>query len=284
MLGFVIPLKSQKISSNWNQVSNILERTLRSIYNQSSDEYRVLVVCNEIPELKQIHAKGDSKTEFFQVDYGDLPTTIREKDSDKSRKIWAGINVLILDENISHIMILDADDLVSSSLVEFVCSHKSSNGWFMNSGFEYPEGKKIVYYRSYGIHYRTGSSHIIRKDILKRYADVPFDLVDIEFLYHQNIRSEMISSNTPLEPFPFPGIVYVVEHGENHYLNRKERLLTPNTFMDAVRIYGGVLRRVFIARPLSDKICDEFSLYSISEGPISHKSMSSNMSSKSDVR
>jgi glycosyltransferase involved in cell wall biosynthesis len=259
MLGFVIPLKSQRVSSDWDLVCRNLERTLKSISNQTSDEYRIIIVCNEIPALKD----SNPKAEYIQVEMDSVPDTIRQKDSDKARKMWKGLNILRGDDRISHMMLLDADDCISRSLVQFVCSNKSANGWFMNSGFEYPEGSEIIYFRDHDIHYRTGSSHIIRKDLLEKYANIPFERIDIEFLYHQNICSEMQASMNPLEPFPFPGVVYVVEHGENIYLNRKKRFFAAKSFMDLVRIYGGMIRRLFIARSLTEEIRSEFSLYSI---------------------
>jgi hypothetical protein len=267
MLGFIIPLKSQKVSSNWDIVCRNLMRTLSSISNQSCNEYRAVVVCNELPALGDLNIN----VEYIQIDLLVIPSTRIEKESDKNRKISTGLNVFMNDDRISHVMILDADDCVTSSLVEFVCSNKISNGWFMNSGFEYPDASKIIYFRDHNMHQRTGSSHVIRKNLLKKYAASPFESVGIEFPDHQNICAEMASSGTPLEPFPYPGVVYIVENGENIYCNRKERFLSPQSFMDAVRIYGGIIRRTFIARRLSDEIRHEFSLYPISEEPILRK-------------
>jgi hypothetical protein len=221
----------------------------------------VLIVCSEIPVLER---SLTDKVDYLQMDMLSVPVASIEKETDKNRRIWKGLNVFVNDPQISHVMILDADDCISSALVGFVISNTSIDGWFINSGYEYPEGRRIVYFRDHDIHYRTGSSHIISTELLRKYADMPFESVDIEFLYHQNICAEMRASNTPLEPFPFPAVAYVVENGENIYCNRKKRFLSPKSFMDAVRIYGGIIRRAFIARSLSDEIRSEFSLYSIS--------------------
>ncbi|UWU48472.1 hypothetical protein APLC1_3267 [Limnospira platensis C1] len=45
MLGFFIPIKSRKISKSWDNLSLLLERTARSMCNQTHPDFRIIVVC-----------------------------------------------------------------------------------------------------------------------------------------------------------------------------------------------------------------------------------------------
>jgi hypothetical protein len=257
MLGLVIPLKSQKTSSNWGHVCQLLERTLRSILNQTSNHYKVLVVCNEIPELNI----SNDKIQYVLADFKSRSANGKiEGYLDRAQKTWLGLNAFKEDVNISHVMLLDADDCISASLVQYVTENKICNGWFIKSGFEYPDGGKIVYVRDRDMHHRTSSSFIVKRELLNKYADLPLELVDAKFLFHQNILDTLENDEVFLQPFPFPGVVYIVDHGDNLYTNRKMRFLSVRSPMDFIRIYGGAIKRKFIARPLSDKIRSEFSL------------------------
>jgi len=54
MLVFIIPLKSPQAAKSWSQVSKLFERCVKSICNQTSPDFRVLVVC-EKPDIKFSH-------------------------------------------------------------------------------------------------------------------------------------------------------------------------------------------------------------------------------------
>jgi hypothetical protein len=65
MLTFIVPIKSRKIANSWTLVSQLAERTLRSICNQTSSNFRVVVVCNEKPDIQFEHPHID----YIQVDF-----------------------------------------------------------------------------------------------------------------------------------------------------------------------------------------------------------------------
>ncbi len=49
MLVFIIPLKSAKVSSDWQRVSALFENCVKSACNQTSNKFYVIVVCHEKP-------------------------------------------------------------------------------------------------------------------------------------------------------------------------------------------------------------------------------------------
>ena len=46
---FIIPVKSAVISPSWHKFSKIFERTVRSVCQQTDQDFKVVVVCNEKP-------------------------------------------------------------------------------------------------------------------------------------------------------------------------------------------------------------------------------------------
>ena len=95
MLVFIIPVKSPLISSDWSLCSRLFERCVKSVCNQTSVNFRVVVVCNEKPQT----TFGSPHVEYLTVDF---PPPISEKvspliglespkEADKANKILVGI-------------------------------------------------------------------------------------------------------------------------------------------------------------------------------------------------
>lgn len=82
MLVFVIPIKSPKVATSWSGVCQLFERTLRSVCNQTSSDFRVVVVCNEIPQIEFNH----SSVEYLKVDFPVPKLTYGAKGNDKAKK------------------------------------------------------------------------------------------------------------------------------------------------------------------------------------------------------
>lgn len=48
MIYFLIPLRSKESSNNWERVVSNFNRTLDSCFNQTNDDFKVVVVCHQI--------------------------------------------------------------------------------------------------------------------------------------------------------------------------------------------------------------------------------------------
>jgi hypothetical protein len=263
MLVFIIPLRSAQVSSSWKQVCLLLERTLKSVCNQTCSEFKVIVVCHEKPDIQFNHPS----VSYLCVDFpAPVETAERADDQalirkryDKNRKLFLGL-VEAQSFNPSHAMLVDSDDLVSRNLAEFVKNNPHSNGWFVNQGYEYEEGTDLIKPRK-NLHQRTGTSHIIRFEALK--ADLSKDLseIDDQYLAHQAIVPWMASRGNPLAPLPFAGSIYITNNGENIWAQKGNFFQRRFTLKSLVRFYGGKLNKFLITRPLTEPICDEFGLY-----------------------
>lgn len=214
MLVFIIPLKSKTVSQSWERTSQLFERCVRSICNQTNSNYHILVVCNEKPETDFNH----SKIEYINVDFLPTNTTFKAKDIDKGRRIITGF---MRAKNLmpSHVMAVDADDCVSRNIAAFVDKNVQCNGWFLNSGYVYQEDSSFIYYRRSHFYSWCGSSHIIKYNLLQlpesqeKQACIKYK----KYYNHQTIADRLREKATPLEALPFVGVVYTIGNGENIY-------------------------------------------------------------------
>lgn len=66
MIVFAIPLRAKETAKNWKEVETRFWDTIRSIFNQEGEDYRVIVACNEIPEKADV--VYDERLEFIELD------------------------------------------------------------------------------------------------------------------------------------------------------------------------------------------------------------------------
>lgn len=265
MLGFIIALKSKKISKSWPQVSKLLERTLKSICNQTSDRFFVVVVCNEKPDI-QFHHPAIS---YFIVDFPPPNLVFGEqerlkgyehihglelanKNADKCHKLLAGVEYA-QQFNPTHLMMMDADDCVSCRLAEWVAQDPNCDGWVMRKGYMHREGSPFVYVNVHNFNRVSGTSVIIKNSlyslIFKTDPDLYFPFFD-----------EPPTSN--FKSLPFVGAVYSMLNGENILMsNSTFSEMRQQIFSSIPQLFQRLLRyRIWFITP---GMVREFGLYSI---------------------
>ena len=215
MLVFIVPLKSSKVSTSWNSVCQLFERCVKSICNQTSKDFRVIVVCHEKPQINFTH----SHVEYIEVDFPIPTSKYDSKEKDRTRKILTGlINAKKL--NPSHIMFVDADDCLNRKIAEFVNLNSQANGWFVKKGYLYRNGMNSVRLMRKGFDQYCGTSNIIRYDLFGiNQTKVEDEIVEkIHNNYrHREIKDTLAQKGAVLEPLPFAGAIYVIGNGENIY-------------------------------------------------------------------
>jgi hypothetical protein len=227
MLGFVVPIKSPKVSKSWQTVSLLFERTARSICNQTNPNFRVIVVCDEQPDPEFKHPKLD----YITIPDLPVPTTWVEKHGDKMYKVIRGIE-RAKELDCSHIMLVDSDDCVSNRLAECVSKNIEAYGYVFESGYRYKNNSDLIRVMRKGFHQYCGTSHIIRSDFYdlsdERLANLPNPITsldqlpkDIHDLYyaHRRFAQAMDVKGASLEPLPFIGAVYIYNNTENISVN-----------------------------------------------------------------
>jgi hypothetical protein len=247
MLVFIIPVKSISVSHNWQLFCALFERTLRSACNQKNDNYRVVVVCHEIPEIDFKHPK----IEYHRVDFTVPHTTGMEKgtriglfDADKSRKIFRGLEIAIR-LKASFVMTLDSDDCVSNRLVDFIEKEGSDgNGWYMKKGYIYREWSKLIFLNRKNFNTLCGSSIITKPEFL------PYLFHKENPLYYSH-SDVIIKEGIKLTPFPFPAVIYSIANEENILMSKEQTIsYTTRDSLFSAAFIKGVLRKATKYRPL----------------------------------
>jgi hypothetical protein len=211
MLYFIVPLRSRAASKDWDKVSRLCERTLRSLCQQTSSQFRVFLVCRDRPEMNFVHPNLRIIQENFPIpEANGLPQLV-----DKARKLRRAL-IAVRQEGGGFVMGVDADDLVHRALASLVEANPNSDGWFFPYGYSYDEGGQWLERHS-DFYLRCGTSNIIRIDP----DDLPPDMDSPREKYfflcngHHIIVDFLARQGRPLKALPFPGAIYVKDTGEN---------------------------------------------------------------------
>jgi hypothetical protein len=217
MLTFIVPVKSEKLAADWPAFCKLFERSLGSICNQESPDFKVVVVCHEIPKVDF----ESEKVTYIQVDFA--PPTLVENDWDKNRALKEGDKAKKIQKGMEHarqydpdhVMVVDSDDCVSNRIVSFVAEQdQNAPGWFVKKGYFYREGAPYVFLNKNNFNTLCGSCIIIRSDLFHH-------LFRIEpWLYYSHERTELPDEpKSRLKPLPFAAALYSMANGENHYMS-----------------------------------------------------------------
>lgn len=267
MLGFVLPIKPKQHSKNWTLDNQLLERTVKSLFNQKDKNFKVVLVYSDLPEINFVHDNlyyehyrfGDISIKQIG-DWEDMKKWYKpvygERMMDKSRKIILGCKIA-KELGCNYLMAVDSDDLVSDRLAGYVNENQSKNiaGWRFLNGYMYEDGSKIIL-KNHEIWGINGSTHIIREDLV----DIPdletnYNLFDYSlFESHGYTLQRLIDyKKETLQLLPFYGVVYIIH--KNNYSEIKNIIssLAPKQIIKKI-VYG-----TFI----SSKIRNEFGIYDL---------------------
>jgi hypothetical protein len=211
---FLIPVQSKQVSRNWSTIVRLLDLTLQSIFRQTSGNFRVLVACHEIPELP---TKFDDRLRFVPVDFA--PPSPTAPTSERMQDKWDKLAVLMCElrrMERSHMMIVDADDLVSRRIVEYCQQNPTANGWMIKTGYRYAVGSRMIVLMP-GT-FTCGTDSILNASKIRfPQSRSPEEIQQCLPLVagHTVIGEMMAKHGMALETLPFPGAVYMTNHGEN---------------------------------------------------------------------
>lgn len=231
MIGFVIPLKPKSQSKNWEKDCAMLNNTLASLLNQTNEHFKVFVVYTDAPDLNI----QSSKLHFIQFPFPFIPfdsipeaqeilphfsfdKLMLERRWDKSKKIFYGCKIA-KEQGCNYLMSVDADDLLSNKLVEFVESRQTTNhvpGFYISKGYLLNYGKKRMIKINEGMQNFNGSTHILSSEFVvipdfEKGKWMDFNLFTSHGWVLHRLKEQY---NIQLESIPFPAVVYVA-HGGN---------------------------------------------------------------------
>ena len=259
MLAFIVPLKSRRVAKSWDYVSRLFERSLRSMCNQTSPDFKVVVVCHERPEI-QFHHPAVS---YIEVDFP-VPKKIMEMRSDRWRKIQTGIAAAGVFAP-THVMAVDGDDCVSNRLAELVQQNPAHVGWYFDAGYLYRDGGPRIHLKRRDFHRWCGTCNILRYDWIGL-PEAPDGQppVDVEASF---MKERMARRGAPLERLPFPGAVYVgTKKGEGTYARIDWLTHLRQYPKGALRPAKRIFLDWFKSEPITPALAAEFGLYDLRDG------------------
>lgn len=219
-LAFLIPLTPKYHARDWQSVEENLNRTLRSIVNSSNRNWKAYVVCHDKPND---HIVVDERISYLQVNYP-IETDIQKANRDKYRKRNFGASHLVSKGwKSGHIMHLDADDLISIDLVQFISEHGNESCWQCGAGYRF-DLSNGTYLEKNEIWRICGSTFIgwyTKDDIVKHNIDEKTRFSLINGAGHRNMRSKAEELGKKVSTIPFHSISYTVNHQESLWQKKK---------------------------------------------------------------
>jgi hypothetical protein len=271
VLTFIIPLRHPENSSDWPALKRRLAQTIRSIAGQDEVRWRAIIVANEgcdlpaLPsnfELKQVRFPPNP---MFEQGDNDREVFLDSCRLDKGRRVLAGI---LQADRSGYSMVVDDDDFVSCRLASFAASRPNENGWYMQKGYVWGDGGKLIYEHADFWKF-CGTSHIVRTALY----DLPASVEDADPEYlrrifgsHVFVRDYLEARGTPLEPLPFVGAMYRIGHAGAHSKSpglvrqvffKREILKNPLKLAQRfarLRLVDAAVRQQFWGRPMSGEL------------------------------
>src|SRR5919106_776372 len=163
-LAFLIPFASRRSKSKWDIACSHLRQTLRSVQNSTSKSYCVVVAGHEAPDF---NFESGSTCCFLSVDHA-IP---HHEDPivcgrlDKLAKISAAWDYAKSTWNPRYVMKLDADDLISSRLVQWLEHSGGEPGYLIKHGWVWHSGSDHIVQTTEYLDRVCASCLIIRSDI-----------------------------------------------------------------------------------------------------------------------
>ena len=260
MFCFITSLRSPAVSGNWQRVCELFERTAASVFNQTSPEFRFVVVCHEPPVLRR---KFDERLEFIRVIHTVPPRDYGRMLEDKVRKLLVAMR-RVRELGAHFVMPVDADDLVSRQIVAHVLAHPDADGWYVEDGYRYEYGRPWLE-RVPGFFRICGTCNILSRRWFA-FPGAPDREVDADDALiaqgHNQVLEAFAMRGAHLRPVPFAGAIYTVLHGENS--TRLEVFLQNGVRRNPLQALAGRCKRATLKwlkrRPCTPALRREFAL------------------------
>lgn len=213
---FGISLASEKASSDWPRTVQLLGRTLRSVLNQTDGRWRAIVCGHERPDLPEL----DDPRVMFVVANVDPPKDAKNFRKDKMWKRRL-IGSILRDLGGGYFCPLDADDLVHKSLVEHVLADDNRRGYNIGTGYaeDFANGRLAPVPGVWAAPFDRvcGTSAVLYFSPDELPLDGQLDPALYFNLFQSHAYWPVVAEECgrPLDPVPFPGAVYVVNHSQN---------------------------------------------------------------------
>jgi hypothetical protein len=213
---FGISLASRRVSVDWGRTQELLGHTLRSLLNQSDPRFSVVICGHERPELAEL---ADPRVRFVEAD-GSPPRDSSGFRGDKMRKRRM-IGSILRQRGGGYFFPLDADDLVHRDVVAHALRDDNRRGYLIETGYtlDYANRNLAPVPGAWSVSFDRGcgssAAIFFAPDDLPVNSEPDNGLYFNLFQSHAYWRLVAEEFGRQLDPLPFPGGVYVVNHAQN---------------------------------------------------------------------
>jgi hypothetical protein len=167
VVAFLIPFASRSVKSEWKTACAHLWQTLRSIQHSTNRNFCVVVAGHDAPNFD---VGIDSRFCLLAVNHPVPPVEdfVVSRRLDKLAKIAAAWSYAKPTWNSRYVMKLDADDLVSSRLVDWLDKEGGEAGYLLKHGWVWRSGSRYLIQRTEYLDRVCGSCVVIRSDLADR--------------------------------------------------------------------------------------------------------------------
>jgi len=269
-------------ANDYKKCEELLEKTINSVENSTSNKYKIIVVCNQLPTFPI-----RERVEYVLVDFPPPGKGSASNLGFSASKYDAGtkrvVGLLYAKKyNPKFCMLLDSDDYISKHLISTIDNIKSKvNGWIIDKGYMYQENTAQIN-KVESFNQLCGSSNIIRSDLIdltipsyntaltQSYIieSVQSEFFDQVICKHLTVADFFVNINLPLNKFPIRAALWLVGTGENRSgrtINIKSSYLTKkiinefNIPINRVEYYLQVLKlSVFKINYLLNKVRNKY--------------------------
>jgi hypothetical protein len=216
---FAIPLLPRSRAANWQRVLDNLQATLQSILNQRDQNFYCLLAVEDpipLPEISNpritlVNLQESQRKSFHRDSYIQA-----NQDAGFKRAVlrWHAAKM-----GATYCMCVDADDLVSNKIVEYIRARKPKHGAALRTGY-IMDGQTGKYLPAPSEHIPISSfdSYCGTSIITNLRADDQASSDPLSKIWnegHHLIRDAAIENKTPLLDLHEPLGVYILNNGEN---------------------------------------------------------------------
>lgn len=218
-IGIVIPLKSKAASKKWDTTCDSLEDTVRSIDNQTSNQFEAVIVGHDCPEffLKNKHKVFFHTLETPPPDKNASEFTQDDYTLDKNKKIVRGMQ-LLKKKDITYWYTLDADDLLDRNFIEKISNMDCKSGCILDGGYIiYKKYKLVVPHDNLSL--VCGSTSILSNKLFRIPDNLDYEsMKKVPWCRYPHMDMDKyfeIELNKPYLHISDRFIGYVLGHGDN---------------------------------------------------------------------
>ncbi|MBY0001875.1 hypothetical protein H7S55_16990 [Priestia aryabhattai] len=213
-IAFGISLKSKKVSRNWNKVQKNLSNTLKSIFRNTDQHFRVVIAGHNKPTIKELR---DKRVKWLPVKFSS-PTSPKGFTQDKMRKRRKIGEYLYKVGFSGYFMAVDADDWIHHRFVEYIRSQPFSNAFILEKGLITNIGRKEIW-ETGDFYKKCGTNALFyfsKKDFPNPKKKKGNIFATLTLKAHPKSPDRLKKLNKDYKMITLPFVIWVLSHGDNN--------------------------------------------------------------------